>query len=150
MKNIFFISFLIFIYGCGYKSVYKNLKNRDFQLITIEMSGSREMNNLIKNEINLYSNKNSTNEINIILDTRYTKAILAKNASGEATDYELSVVSSITISSKEKSQKITLNENINIKKQINSFEQNSYEKNIKRNFASSMREKLIREIINLK
>ena len=150
MKNFFLISLLIFIYSCGYTSVYKNLKNQDFQITVTEMIGDREMNNLIKNELNLYSNKNSINEINITLDTVYGKSVLAKNSKGEATDYDIFITSSIIISSNKNSQKITLSENINIKKQTDSFEQDIYEKNIKRNFASVIREKLITKIISLK
>ena len=44
---------------------------------------------------------------------------------------------------------IELKETINIKNQSDSFEQNTYEKNIKRSFASSIREKLISEILNI-
>ena len=40
-------------------------------------------------------------------------------------------------------------ESINIKNQSDTFEQNIYEKNIKRNFASSIREKLISAILSL-
>jgi hypothetical protein len=40
----------------------------------------------------------------------------------------------------------TFSESINIKDQADTFEQDSYEKNIKRNFASSIREKLISKI----
>ena len=38
---------------------------------------------------------------------------------------------------------------MNIKNNSNSFEQNNYEKNVKRNFASSIREKIIIKIFEL-
>ena len=38
--------------------------------------------------------------------------------------------------------------NFNIKNNLDSFEQNNYERNIKKNFASSIREKLITKILN--
>ncbi len=41
------------------------------------------------------------------------------------------------------------NESINIKNNSNSFEQNKYERNIKQNFASLVREKLVIKIFNL-
>lgn len=150
MKKIFLITSLFFIYACGYTSVYKNLGNQDFQIIVTEMIGDKEMNNLIKNEIKLYSNINSTNSFNVTLETKYEKLIIAKNISGVATDYELSVNSKFNVYFDDKLKKITLSESINIKNQTDTFDQELYEKNIKRNFASTIREKLISEIINLK
>ena len=150
MKNIILISLLFFIYSCGYTSVYKNLQNQDFQLTITKLQGDRDINNLIKNEINLYSNKDSINQFNIEIDTKYNKSILTKSSTGLITDYELSVNSTFTVYFDQKSKKLTFGETINIKNRSDTFEQDSYERNIKRNFASSLREKLISEILTLK
>ena len=149
MKNITLIILVLFLYNCGYSSIYKNQKIQNFKIKIVELKGDREMNNLIKNEIRLYSNKDSTNIYNLKIDTKYKKEILTKNTSGVITDYTLSVESVFEINSKGKNQIIKITENINIKNQPDSFEQNIYEKNIKRNFASSIREKLISKILNL-
>ena len=106
------------------------------------------MNNLIKNEIRLYSNKDSQNIYNIKIDTDYNKKILTKNSSGVITDYNLSVYSVFSINIKDINKTFKFEENINIKDQTDTFEQNTYEKNIKRNFASSIREKLIYAILS--
>ena len=90
------------------------------------------MNNLIKNEIKLYSGKNTTNIYNLKIDTDYIKETLTKDSAGLITDYKLSVTSIFTIDFKEKTQVIELKETINIKNQSDSFEQNTYEKNIKK------------------
>ena len=150
MKNLILITFLFIISGCGYTSVYKNLENQDLQITITKMQGDREMNNLIKNEINLYSNKDSINKFNIEVDTKYDKSVLTKNSAGVITDYELSVNSTFTVYFDQKSKKLTFSETINIKNRTDTFEQDSYERNIKRNFASSLREKLISEILTLK
>ena len=150
MKNIILITFLFFIYNCGYTSVYKNLGNQDFQIVITEMQGDREMNNLIKNEINLYSNKDSVFKFDITILSKFEKVAISKNSSGIITDYELSANSIFTINFNGEVQKIKLNEAMNITKQTNTFEQDAYEKNIKRNFASSIREKLISEISSMK
>ena len=149
MKNITLIILVLFLYNCGYSSIYKNQKIQNFKIKIVELKGDREMNNLIKNEIRLYSNKDSTNIYNLKIDTKYKKEILTKKTSGVITDYTLSVESVFEINSKGKNQIIKIIENINIKNQPDSFEQNIYEKNIKRNFASSIREKLISKILNL-
>ena len=114
------------------------------------MQGDKEMNNLLSSEINLYSNKNSSEIYDVTIQTKYNKSILGKNISGNITDYKLTVNSTFTINFNENIQTVTFNESINIKKQTDSFEQNLYEKNVKKNFASAIREKLISKILNFK
>jgi outer membrane lipopolysaccharide assembly protein LptE/RlpB len=147
MKNIAIITFLLFLSHCGYSSIYKNQQSQNFQLNIIETKGDYEMNNLISNEIKLYSNKEAQKIYNIKINTDYEKKVLTKDSSGVITDYNLSVVSIISINLKNKNKTFKFEENINIKIQADTFEQNTYEKNIKRNFASSIREKLISAIL---
>jgi len=149
MKNLTLIFLILFLSHCGYSSIYKNQQSQDFQLNIVETEGDYEMNNLIKNEIILYSNINSLNIYDIKINTDYEKEVLTKNSSGVITDYNLSVVSIFSISLKNKNKTFKFEENINIKNQTDTFEQNTYEKNIKRNFASSIREKLISAILSL-
>ena len=149
MKNLTLIFLILFLSHCGYSSIYKNQQSQDFQLNIVETEGDYEMNNLIKNEIILYSNINSLNIYDIKINTDYEKEVLTKNSSGVITDYNLSVVSIFSINLKNENNTFKFEENINIKNQTDTFEQNTYEKNIKRNFASSIREKLISAILNL-
>ena len=147
MRNLTLIILLLFLTSCGYSSIYKNQQSLDFQLNIIGTEGDYEMNNLISNEIKLYSNKDSQNIYDINIDTDFKKDILAKNSSGVITDYNLSVVSIFSINLNNKNKTFKFEENINIKNQSDIFEQNMYEKNIKRNFASSIREKLMSAIL---
>ena len=149
MKNTTLIILILFLYSCGYSSIYKNQTSQNFKINIIEKKGNSEMNNLIKNEIKLYSVKNTTNIYNLKIDTDYKKEILTKNSAGIITDYKLSVTSIFRVDLKGVTKVIELKETINIKNQSDSCEQNTYEKNIKRSFASSIREKLISEILNL-
>ena len=149
MKNIAIITFLLFLSGCGYSSIYKNQQSQDFQLNITESVGNYELNNLISNEIKLSSNTESLNVYNIKINTVYKKEVLTKDSSGVITDYNLSAVSVFSINLKNINKTFTFEENINIKNQTDTFEQNTYEKNIKRNFASSIREKLILAILSI-
>ena len=147
MKNLT-LTFILFLSHCGYSSIYKNQQSLDFQLNIIGAEGDYEMNNFIKNEIKLYSNIDSLNIYNIKINTDYEKKVLTKNSSGVITDYNLSTTVVFSVNLKNKIKTFKFNENINIKNQTDTFEQNTYEKNIKRNFASSIREKLISAILN--
>jgi len=147
MKNIVIITVLFFVTACGYTSVYKN-KTTNLQINILEMRGDNEFNNFIKNEINLYSNNNSKNKYEISILSKYIKNIISKDTSGVATDFKVSVNAKISIINDEETKEFEFNEKINIKNNLDSFEQNSYERNIKKNFESSIREKLITKILN--
>ena len=149
MKNFGLIILLLFLSSCGYSSIYKNQNSINFQMNIIEAKGDSELNNLIKNQIKLYSVPNSKNIYNLKFDTNFSKKVLTKNSSGVITDYNLSVISVFSVNFKDKIETFKFNENINIKSQTDTFEQIIYEKNIKRNFASSIRKKLVTSILSL-
>ncbi len=149
MKNIILISFLLLIYSCGYTSVYKNQNSNDFQINIVEMQGDNDINNMIKNELKFYSNKNSENKYDISINSDYQKIIISKNSAGVATDYKLLVNTKISINLNNKNNVFNFSENINMKSNSNSFEQNNYERNLKKNFASSIKDKFIIKIFNL-
>ena len=149
MKNIAILTFVLFLSHCGYSSIYKNQQSLDFQFNIIKTEGDYEMNNLIKNEIKLYTNTDSQKIYNIKINTDYKKTVLTKNSSGVITDYNLTTTSEVSINLQDQTKIFEFEESINIKNQTDTFEQNIYEKNIKRNFASSIREKLISTIMSL-
>jgi hypothetical protein len=150
MKNIILILFLFFLNSCGYTSIYKNQKSQDFQINIFEMTGDNEINNLIKNDLKFYSNRNSNIKYNISINSNYQKVIVSKNYAGVATDYKLIAETVISFDKEGKNNILNFNENINIKSNSNSYEQNNYEKNIKKNFASSISNKFIIKILNKK
>ena len=140
------ILILFFIYGCGYTAIYKNNNTNDYNIIISKMSGDIVMNKLIKNELEIYSNKNSENNYYVKLNTSYSKEIKSKNNTGIASNYEMIVVANFDIDSKI----ITLEEKFMVKNISDSIEQKNYEDIIKKNFASSIREKLIIKLLNLR
>ena len=149
MRNIILICCLVFLSSCGYTSIYKNQKTQDFQINIIQMSGDKELNNLIKNEIGLHSNISSNKQYDISIESKYEKIIISKNSSGVAVDYKILANIKVNFNLNNEIKNLEFNENINIKNNSNSLEQNKYERNIKRNFASSIREKIFIKIFNL-
>ena len=113
------------------------------------MDGDNEFNNFIKNELKLYSNLSSQKIYLININSNYKKIDIAKDSSGVTSNYKLSILTNINVKLKDVIKNFQFKETINIKKNANSFEQNNYERNIKRNFASLIREKLIIELLNI-
>ena len=149
MKKSAIFILLFFVYACGYTSVYKNVKTQDLNMNIISLEGDLEINNLIKNQIELFSNDESKNIFNIDIKTDYEKIVIAKNSKGIATNYKLDGIFNFKIYSKNNEYSININESFNIKKNSNSYEQTSYEKIIKENFVKSAVNKLIIKLINI-
>ncbi len=137
---------MLFIYSCGYTAVYKNKNSTDYNIVLSGMSGDIVMNKLIKNEIEIYSNKNSENNYNVRLNTSYSKKIKTKNSSGVASNYEIIVLANFDINS----EIISFEEKFIVKNMSDSVEQRNYEEIIKKNFASSIREKLVTKLLNIR
>ena len=111
------------------------------------MKGDFEINNFIKNELKIASNRNSINIYDLNFETKYEKIILTKDATGKATDYRLKMnVKFIIISNQ--NQTVTYKEEFLIKNESDNFEQSNYEKEIKKNFSKTVKDKLVLMLIN--
>ena len=97
MRNIILMLCLIFLCSCGYSSIYKNQKSQDLQINIIKMTGDNEINNLIKNELKLYSSSDSKQKYDISINSIYQKDTISKNSSGVAIDYRILVNTIIKI-----------------------------------------------------
>ena len=147
MKKIFTLILLTFIYGCGYTSIYDEMR-KDLFINILSMKGDFEINNYIKNNLKISSKKNSLNIHDLSFETKYKKIILAKDATGEATDYNLEMSVKFIIAS-ENNKEIVYKENFKIKKNDDNLEQSNYEKDIKRNFSEIVQDKLILDLIKI-
>ena len=147
MKKIFTIILITFVYGCGYNSIYKETK-RDLYINILSIEGDFQINNYIKNDLKILSNKDSSNIYDLNIKTEYNKIVLAKDATGKVTDYNLEMSVKFLVVSKN-NKKIFYEENFKIKKNDDNFEQSNYEIEIKKNFSQIVNEKLILDLIKL-
>ena len=150
MKNKLLIILLIFLTSCGYSPIYQNVKSNDLAINIVSSNGNAEMNNLIKNELELYFNSESENKYDVSFNTNYEKRIISKDNSGTASSYQLFVETNFSVITKNKKDIFLFTEKLNLENNSDTFAQKSYEDIIKRNFASSIREKLILKLSNYK
>ena len=146
MKKFLISIIVIFFYGCGYSSLYEDQK-RDLLINVKNMKGDFEINNFIKNELKIASDKASKNVYDLNFETKYEKIILTKDATGKATDYKLKMNVKFTIISNQ-NQTVTFDDDFLIKNESDNFEQSNYEKEIKRNFSNIVKDKLILFLIS--
>ncbi len=146
MKKIFLFISIFFIYNCGYSSLYLEGK-KDIFINLQKITGDFELNNYIRNDLKISSDRNSSNIFKLIAETKYEKIILTKDAKGVATDYRLDLSVKFTILS-ENNKIVSYKESFKIKNMNEKFEQSNYEKEIKRNFSESIKDKLILKLLN--
>ena len=144
LKKIFFIILsLNFLNHCDYKPVYSNQSKVDYKIVITSFSGDKDINNQIVTILKRNSKVVSDEIINIVIDTKYTKNVLAKNSAGSITDYQAYVMTTFLIEKENDSKSFSVSEKFNFKKMTDKYEEKNYERNVKRNFANSISQKLI-------
>ena len=142
-KKIIIILILIFFTGCEYKPIYSSSNKLNYKIIITELTGDKKLNKFLVDNLVRNSQKNSDKIINIKINTHYTKNILAKDTTGNVTDYQSNAITTFLINRNETSKTFIVNEKFNFQKMSDKYEEKSYEQNIKRNLAKSIAQKLI-------
>jgi len=146
MKNNIIILTLIFLlFSCGFTPIYQNNTKANFSIEQVTYTGDRELNNFLKSNLNQYKDEKIENKIYIDANSSFKKIILSKNKVGEVTNYQLEAEVIILI--KPSNKKIKISERKIMESKEDKFEEARYERTIKQNFASSISNKLVSELI---
>jgi hypothetical protein len=79
------------------------------------------------------------------------KIILAKNDAGDSTSFKIEAIINVDVLNKDKlKNSFTIIESFNYDNNSNKFELKNYEKEIKKNLANTITEKLILKLVNIK
>jgi len=152
-KKIFTFILLIFLSSCGYEAIYsvKNFKNYDFSISKLSFIGDRETNSKIKQKLNNYTQEIKDINFTLKITSTSEKIILAKNNAGDSTGFKIKTIVNIDVFNKEKlKSNFIITESFNYNNNSNKFELKNYEKEIKRNLADNITEKLIFKLANIK
>ena len=143
-KKILTLVFILnFLSSCEYKPIYSNSNKANYQIIITDLSGDKKLNKYIVENLEKNSQKNSTEIINIKINSKYSRKVLAKNSLGSTTDYQAKAITEFEINKNDNTEKLEFTEKFNYQKGSDNYEEKSYEQNIKRNLASSISQKLI-------
>ena len=143
-KKILTLVFILnFLSSCEYKPIYSSSNKSNYQIIITDLSGDKNLNKYIVENLKRSSQKNSTEIIRIKLNSDYSREILAKNTLGSTTDYQVKAIAKFEINKNEIKEELVVSEKFNYQKISDSYEEKSYEQTIKRNLASSISQKLI-------
>jgi len=142
-KKILIIFSLILLTSCEYKPIYSSSNKSNYKIIVTELTGDKKLNKFIVENLARNSQKNSNKVVNIKINTTYTKTILAKDSSGNATDYQANAFTIFIIDQNLITKQFDINEKFNFQKMSDKYEERNYEENIKKNLAQSISQKLI-------
>ena len=145
-KFILFTILVLLTSGCDYSPIH-SIKTNNTEIKIISMSGDREINNYLSKELKKKS-KASSERVDVIINTNFSKRILAKDTKSFATDYELKVIGNFELKKDDKSKSIKITEKFRYKNLNDNYEQKNYEKMIKLNLAQIIISKLNLRINN--
>ena len=144
-KYIVLMSLIFFLTNCGFSPIYVNNTNTNFSIENVNYQGDRELNNFLKINLNQYKNENSDRKILIEATSEYQRITLTKNAASEVTNYKL--IAKVIFLIKSTNKKINITEEKIISSMDDKFEEARKERAIKQNFARSISNKLISELV---
>ena len=145
-KFVLFIILVLFTSGCDYSPIH-SIKTNNTEIKIISMSGDKEINNYLSKELEKKS-KASSEKMEVIINTNFSKRVLAKDTKSFATDYELQVIGNFELKKDNKSKSIKITEKFRYKNLNDNYEQKNYEKMIKLKLAEIIISKLNLRINN--
>jgi hypothetical protein len=144
-KYIIFISLIFFLTHCGFSPIYVKNSNINFSIENVNYKGDRDLNNFLKTNLDQYKDDNSDRKILIEAASKYEKIILTKNTASEVTNYKL--IANVTFLIKPTNKKINITEQEIISSMDDKFEETRKERATKQNFARSISNRLISELV---
>ena len=150
-KKILLVLFL-FTTSCGYEAIYskKNTENYDFSISSINFEGERNVNLRIKQKLNNYILTQKNKKFDLDIKTEGNRVILAKDAAGNATNFENIIKVNIKVFIG-----ANLKENIEIEKSFkyeniaNKYDLGNYERELRTNLAETIAEELVFKLSNI-
>ena len=149
LKKLIYPFFLVlFFSSCGYTPIYLNSSETDFEISNFKVSGNTEVNSIVKNKLNKYLNNTHKKKYDIEILTNYEKISVAKDATGNTTNFKLIIginlnYIKINETQQTKMKNISFSEELIIKRDQNNYEQNNYEQIIIGNMTEILTEKII-------
>ena len=146
MKIIIII--LLFIAGstlssCKYEPIYSQ-KEMNFKISKIEIENKNKINLEIKDNLNIYKNIKSSNEIVLEIDSQKNITTISKDANGNPKKFEMKIIVSLNVLQNENlKEKIKFTENFKYNNISNKFNLKQYENNIQKNLLDQIFQKIL-------
>ena len=148
LKKAFTLIFFLFMTSCGYEAIHsiKNSINYDFSISELTFVGDRVINLKIKEKLNNYTLNEKDKNFILKVSSVAEKIVLAKNISGDPTNFKSIVTVNIEVLNKNNLQII---ESFSYSNNDNKIDLKRYEREINNNLAETITDKLIFKLSNI-
>ena len=90
----------------------------------------------------------SSNNYKLIINNNYNKKINTKDTTGKAVDFQLNLNTDVQINKNDKNKTSSFFETFKMKNSSDTFALNEYENIILKNFAKSIKQKIVLELVS--
>ncbi len=148
IKNKLITLIFILLLSCGYQPLLTSSKMGNIYIENINFDGDKELNNFLKINLKKYSEKTDGKKIQVYVKTEYLKNEISKNATGSVAKFEITAkVIFLVTDQNSKKDEIIISESFTMNRLDDYNSEIRFERIIKQNFASSISNKLIVELI---
>ena len=150
----FILNFIIFVFitNCGYTPLYSVKNNNiNFNIGKIKITGDRDLNENIINQLKNVKTKDKNNNriYNLTIETGIEIIVTSKDSKGNPKTYKMISTINLTTIKDGKEYNMQLESVDNYNDISSKFELENFEKNLKRNSASKITQEIILYLITL-
>ena len=152
LKKTFTLILFLFLSSCGYEAIHskQNIINYDFYISGINFEGDRDVNLKIKEKLNNYKINKANKNFTLKIKSTSEKIIIAKDLKGDPTNFKniTTLYTDVLIEDNVKN-KLKFVASFDYNNSKNKTNLKKYEKEIKRNLAETVTNKLIFKLTNI-
>tara|TARA_B110000967_G_C18635859_1_gene435995 strand:- start:96 stop:560 length:465 start_codon:yes stop_codon:yes gene_type:complete len=146
-KKIFIFLIFFSLTACGYQAIYSQKNISLIQIKEIIIEEDKKINQQILSFVNLNTKNTKEGGYVLNLSSKMTKDIVAKNSSGNAKTYKITLQATVLISEDGNKQNIykkkLFNSSFTYNDKKNKFELSQDEKNIEENLSETIARQII-------
>jgi len=144
------IIFFFFLQSCGFTPIYSNKDNQNI-LISIEnIRGDNQILYSLKSFLDRHITNNTGEAYILNLDIDYKKNSIGRNLTGQDIGYNLIAITKVSLKYQNINKNFEITEKFTIDSFSNTNTEEEYIRSIKNNFAESIYQKIIQNILSIK
>ena len=148
-KNISILIISLFtLVSCGYSSIYSKNEGINFSISSLEMDGSRQINQYIEPRLKKFMSVKKDNDYGVIINTNINKITLAKDLKGIETNIKLIASLDLTLIKDNEEKKASFSKDFSIKKLNSNYEQKNYDRIIVNDLSKLLFDQVIMYLSN--
>ena len=148
MLRILKVGFIfLFLSNCGYAPIYSNQKDMDITINIVGLEGEKNVNTFIAQKLSKYKSENSGKTFDVKIISGYEKESLTKNEAGNTTNFRLILKVDFIVNINGNIKKLNFIEKFDIEKDESLFEQNKYEKSVRKDMMDLIIQKFVSKLL---